>query len=151
MRGPLVLAVVAFALVVAPLFVHADSSESPLDSATKASRGSSSARLDALSSGGIETRLRAIRAAPFEHAPEAALGPLARLAAGREPTLAPAAAVAAYRIASSISRASLEAHETDEAKIDEAERAYRALSRDESARADVRRLAGYVASVLSSL
>lgn len=151
MRASAVPLVLVAAILTIPWLVRADSSESPLDSAAQRARTPATARLEALRTGDLGTRLRAIRSAPFDHAPEAALADLAEIASGRDPTLAPAAAVAAYRIANELGRAELDAHESDPARITDAKRTFEALSHDATARPDVRRLAGYVASVLASL
>lgn len=146
--GPLLLFT---AILTIPWFVRADASESPLDSATERARSSATAGIDAIRTGDLGSRLRAIRAAPFGHVPESALRDLAQVASGRDPSLAPAASVAAYRIVNDLSRADLEAHEVDAAEIASAKSAFEAISRDATARPDVRRLASYVASVLASL
>lgn len=134
-----------------PWLVQADAPRSPLDAAQVEARRSATVRLAALDEGDLGARLQAIRATPFDPVPEAALLPLARIAAGRDAALAPAAAVAAYRIADSLSRASFDAHESDPEELVRAKQAFTAIAQDGSARADLRRLAGYVASALSSL
>jgi hypothetical protein len=96
-------------------------------------------------------RLRAVRAARFLDAPEAALLPLAELARGRDPILAPAAALAAYRIASALTLPGLEAREAALAELQPARRALDALGADESARGDLRGLALFAAAALEAL
>jgi hypothetical protein len=96
-------------------------------------------------------RLRAARAARFLDAPEAALAPLAALARGRDPVLAPAAALAAYRVAAALTLAELEAREASVEALAPAREALAALGADESARGDLRRLARFAAAALAAL
>lgn len=95
-------------------------------------------------------RIRAIRAAPFLEVPEATLESLARIARGRDPLLAPAAALAAYRIAERISLVDVEANESA-ALLEPARRELGLLRDDGTARRDLRRLAGYAADGLAAL
>lgn len=98
-----------------------------------------------------DVRLAAIRATPSLTAPEHALGPLAEIAAGRDPDLAPAAAMAALEIAERLSADDLVRRETERAIIDAAIEAMRAIGNDESCRRDIRRAGLLVADRLSSL
>lgn len=129
----------------------AQAPESPLDSAQRRASAAPSANITDLESGALVTRLSAIRAAPFCAEPEATLPALVRLAAGRDPALAPAAAVAVHRIAEALTRPELEAHEADFGELDRARTTLVALARDGSARGDLRRLATLSASELSAL
>lgn len=98
-----------------------------------------------------EVRLAATRAAPFMSWPELALAQLARIAAGRDPLLAPAAAQAAVVIARGLDVDQLRRREVDPASLAAARAAFEALSRDEDARADIQAVAGMVASMLERL
>ena len=89
-------------------------------------------------------RLAAIRAAPFMEGPELALAPLARLAAGRHPHLAPAAARSALAIARGLDAQALARREVLPSTLAGAARGYDALAEDETARADLRVAAGIV-------
>jgi hypothetical protein len=126
---------------------HAETPESPLDSAERVAATHEAS----LETGDLVARLRAIRAAPFGPDPEQALAPLARIAAGRDPSCAAVAAVALRRISSRLDRGTLDAHEADPAALAEAERLLRALVADRSARADIRRLAGLAVSEIAAV
>lgn len=96
-------------------------------------------------------RLAATRAAPFLDAPEHALEPLSRLAAGRDPRLAPAAARAALTIARALDLDALSLREFDPAALAPARERFAALAADASARADLRAVAGLIVARLSAL
>ena len=83
--------------------------------------------------------------------PERALPRLAALAAGRDPRVAPAAAVAAFHIASNLDPRDLEAREVPRSHLEEARAALAALVEDETARPDLARLAGFAAEQLRAL
>jgi len=125
----------------------------PLELARLARRAGDTAILEALAASETPEalRLRAIRAARFLRAPETALGPLAALAAGRDPTLAPAAAISAYRIATALEAQELDAREADWAALAEARTALLRLRDDATARADLRQAAGFAAESLEPL
>lgn len=146
MRSHLVVAVL-LALASASL-ARADTPESPLDSAQRLGPHTSVA---SFTEGALADRLRAIRGAPFGPAPETSLAALVAVAAGRDPSAAPTAAVAVLRTAERLDHASLDAREADFASIEQATRALRALASDRSARADIRRLADLAATDLSGL
>ena len=95
-------------------------------------------------------RMGAIRAAPWLDAPERALEPLAALAAGDDPDLAPAAAFASQRIAVGLQVDDLVAREVDPSYPVGLASAWRVVADDESARPDIRRLAAATASTLAS-
>ncbi|MAQ17375.1 MAG: hypothetical protein CMN30_21585 [Sandaracinus sp.] len=97
----------------------------------------------------LESRLGAIRAAPWLTGPERALGPLARLAAGDDPDLAPAAGRAGQRCAEAIAVDGLTAREEDPAILGEAAAEWQAVADDETARPDVRAVAAATAQALS--
>lgn len=99
----------------------------------------------------LAVRVLAARATPFLHAPELALGPLAELAASRDPDVAPAAMRALLSIARAITRASLDAHEDDGASIGAARAALTQLAADEAARTDLRRGARAALAMLATL
>lgn len=98
----------------------------------------------------VRARLRAIRAASFLDAPELALEPLARVAHGRDPQLAPAAAVVVYRIADRLSAPAVEANETV-ASLESAAETLALVRDDESARPDLRRLAAFAVASIEAL
>lgn len=98
-----------------------------------------------------EVRLAATRAAPFMAWPELALEPLARLAASRDPLLAPAAASAALTIARSLDPDALRRREVDPASLSAARGLFAALSTERSARADLRAAGSMIASLLEQL
>lgn len=147
-RGSLPLALGASVSLVT---ASAQAPESPLDSAQRRASASPAASVSDLETGALTARLSAIRAAPFGADPEATLPKLVEFAAGRDPTLAPAAAVAVHRIAEALSRPELEAHEADFAALERARTALSALAKDESARSDIRRLATLAASELGAV
>ena len=127
--------------------VSAEPLESPLDSAERVSQTHASS----FDRGNLVERLRAIRAAPFGEAPEASLDALARIAAGRDPSAAAVAVVAVRRIASRLDRGTIDAHETDIASLERAERTLRSLVTDQSARADIRRFADLSAAEIAAV
>lgn len=97
-------------------------------------------------------RWGAVRLAPqADGEPSALLAPLVRLAGSRDHRIAPEAAFSAFEIASRLDPQELDAEELDRAALRELAEPYAALAADESARADVRLLAGQVAAALSSL
>ncbi len=95
--------------------------------------------------------LAAIRATPLLRAPEAALGALAELAAGRDSYLAPAAALAVLRIARALTPDALAAREVLPSDLAPARAALESLASDERARPDIRRAAGLAAAALAAL
>lgn len=99
----------------------------------------------------VVVRLAAIRASRWMRAPEAALGRLAALAGGRDPDLAPAAARAAWHIARALDGPALHRREVIPADLAPARSTLQQLAADESARADLRRLAAFAADALSAL
>lgn len=98
-----------------------------------------------------DTRLAAVRAAPWLDAPERALVPLAHIAAGRDPELAPAAAWSAYRIATSLTPIALQQREVLWSNIAPARPLLLHLAADRTARADIRRVAAFAADALAHL
>lgn len=98
-----------------------------------------------------DTRLAAVRAAPWLDAPERALVPLAHIAAGRDPELAPAAAWSAYRIATSLDPIALGDREVLWSDIAPARALLRHLAADATARPDIRRVAAFAADALAHL
>jgi len=89
-----------------------------------------------------------IRATPWLDAPEEVLPALAEIAAGDDPLLAPLATRAAHRIAERLDPVELHRREVYGA-IDAA--GFTAIAEDETARADLRRLAGVTAELLDGL
>jgi hypothetical protein len=94
--------------------------------------------------------LAALRATPWLSAPEDALALLADHARGRDPDLAPAAALSALRVTDRLSADALTRREADAAVIRAAIDAFGALGRDESARRDLRRAGFEIARRLGS-
>lgn len=131
------------------LAVH---SADPLELARVVDRIGDDAVLDRLpSETPLAVRLLAVRASPWLHAPELALAPLTALAAGRDPDLAPAAALAILRIAERLDRAELDAREAGGDEIEAALAPLGALAADVTARADLRRGAAVAGSYLEPL
>jgi hypothetical protein len=96
-------------------------------------------------------RALAVVAATRMHAPEDALAPLAEIAAGRDPDLAPRAAQSILAIARSIDERSLDARERDRADLAPARGAIAAIAADETARADLRRACQLADAALADL
>jgi hypothetical protein len=125
----------------------------PLDEAREAQRAGDGAVLATLADAAASRvdELEAVRRARWLRMPELALEPLARLAAGRDPALAPEAAFVAHEIATSLDPLTLEAHEVALASLATARDALRALGRDGTARPDIRALASSAASHIDAL
>lgn len=98
-----------------------------------------------------DVRLAATRAARFMRSPELALERLARLAAGRDPILAPAAARAALFIATELDVDALASREVDPATLTQARALFAALEADETAREDLRAAAAAIVRALGEL
>jgi hypothetical protein len=96
-------------------------------------------------------RLAAIRTTPWLRAPEAALPSLARIAGGRDSILAPAAALYAMRIATSLDTDAVAAREVLPSDLDGARTDLEALAADSTARPDLRRAAALAADALRAL
>lgn len=99
----------------------------------------------------LDARLAAVRAAPRMQAPERALEGLARIASGRDPDLAPAAALSMLEIARALDPRDLDAREVMREELAPARAAAARLAEDESARGDLRRAAGIVVELLGAL
>jgi hypothetical protein len=96
-------------------------------------------------------RLAAVRATPYLIDKDAALLPLARIAAGRDPELAPPAAFRARRIAQALVLEGAGAHEVMPATLAPAREALLALAADTTARRDLRLHAEHAAHLLGTL
>lgn len=96
----------------------------------------------------LHVRRAAVAASPWLRAPEAALGPLSEVAAGRDPHLAPAAADAAHAIATAIDQPTLARREARPNVLVPAGDRLARLAEDPAARADVRYVAGFAADAL---
>jgi hypothetical protein len=83
-------------------------------------------------------RLAAAHAAPFLREPELALAPLAELAAGRDPRLAPASAASLLTVARALDPDALARREVDVATLAPVRARLAALRDDASARRDLR-------------
>jgi len=105
--------------------------------------------LAAIEADRFERRLGALRAVRWLDEPERALAPLAALAAGDDPDLAPAAARAAGQVAEALRHDDLSAREVDLTSLDPAP--WQRLADDESARADLRGIGHRVAQLLGAL
>lgn len=127
--------------------------EDPLDDAREAQRAGDTAVLAVLRNEQASTRdvLSAIRRARFLRMPELALEPLARVALGRDPALAPEAALVSHVIATSLDLATLESHEITPSELEAAKTLLTRLARDTSARADLRALAANAARHIAAL
>jgi len=99
----------------------------------------------------VVVQLAAVRASRFMRAPEAALPRLAQIARGRDPDLAPAAALACHRIARDLDTPALARREARRTALAPARADLEALAGDETARADLRRLAAFAADALAAL
>ena len=96
-------------------------------------------------------QLAAIRAAPFIVDREQTLLPLARLAASRDPELAPLAAWKLVRITQDLVREGLDRREVLPRSLAPARAAMTAVAADASARSDIRLCAGHAAHLLESV
>jgi hypothetical protein len=99
----------------------------------------------------IAVRALAVVAAPRLHAPEDALAPLAELALGRDPDLAPRAALSLLEITRALDERGLDARERDRAELAAGRIAIARVAADETARADVRRAAQLADAALAEL
>jgi len=99
----------------------------------------------------IAVRALAVVAATRLHAPEDALVPLAEIAAGRDPDLAPRAAQSLLIIARSLDGAALDTRERDRADFTPARARLTAIAADETARSDIRRAAQLADAALADL
>jgi hypothetical protein len=124
----------------------------PLELARAVAQVGDAALLGRLSEeSGTASRLTAVRATPWMRAPERALAPLSEIARGRDPDLAPAAALAALQIAERLDADDLVAREVGSEVIVAAVEALRAIGNDEGCRRDIRRAGFLAADRLSSL
>lgn len=98
-----------------------------------------------------DVRLAAIRACPGLREPERALEPLAAIAIGRDPDLAPAAARAILEVARELDPQELDAREVMREELVPAREAIQRIVDDETARADLRRAAGIAIEQLAHL
>ena len=121
-------------------------SSDPLELARVVDRLGDEAVLARLGAMGLDTAtldpavvIAALRASPWLHAPEDALPRLAEIAAGHDPDLAPAAALAIVRIAERLTRADLDAREGSDDPIRAVLPALAAIGEDTTARPDLRR------------
>jgi hypothetical protein len=96
-------------------------------------------------------QLAAIRATPHIVDRDQALLPLAEIAAGRDPELAPLAAWKVLRITQELVREHLEVHEIVPSSLAAARAALLAVQADGSARADIRLYAGQAGYLLGTL
>ncbi|MDQ3034673.1 MAG: hypothetical protein M3Y87_19845, partial [Myxococcota bacterium] len=87
---------------------------------------------------------------PQLHAPERALEALAAIARGRDPDLAPAAALSMLEIARTLDPQALDAREVMREELSPAHAAIAQLAGDDTARADLRRVAYIVLAALDA-
>lgn len=99
----------------------------------------------------LAARWGAARAAARMQVPALALGPLAAMASGRDPDLAPAAAASARSICASLDPQALDAAEVGPADLTEARQSFEALANDASARPDLRRVAAICGAAIDAL
>ncbi len=124
----------------------------PLELGRRAAALGDDAVLARLADGTPRTvRLAAVRAARFLRQPERALAPLGHVARGRDPDLAPAAALAILRIVGELDLPTLERRELRAEDFAAARRELAALADDGRSRADVRAAARRAASRLAAL
>jgi len=124
----------------------------PLDLSRAVARLGDDAVMDRLREGtSAASRLAAIRATPALAEPERALAELAEIARGRDPDLAPAAALSALTIAGDLDADELVQREADRDLVTRSREAFEALGHDESVRRDIRRVGFMVAERLRSL
>jgi hypothetical protein len=121
-----------------------------LDLAALVARIGDDVVLTSLSEGDSVLRLSAIRSAPYLVSKELALQPLAVLAQGRDPDLAPAAVRRALAIAGALALDRAANRELDLDTLQAAQRLLLALANAKSARADVRVCAGLSAHLLGT-
>jgi hypothetical protein len=95
--------------------------------------------------------LAAVLASPFARAPEGLLAPLATLACGRDPALAPAAARALFDATSRLSPAALSAREVLQADLRSARQALHCSETEPLPRADIRAFLAQAGSALDML
>lgn len=131
-------------------FLAATTSD-PLELARVVDRAGDDAVLARLVTGTpAAAQLAAVRAAPGMRGPERALEALATIARGRDPDLAPAAARAMLEIARALDPQALDAREVMREELSPARAAIAELALDETARADLRRVAEIVLAVLDA-
>ena len=136
----------------APDPLAAVTSADPMELARVVDRLGDGAVLDRLAEDSPRTvRLSAVRAARWMTGPELALAPLAELASGRDPLLAPEAARATRVIVEGLTADGLARREVEPASLSTARRRLAALAADESARSDLRAAAMIAADVLDAL
>ena len=123
----------------------------PLDVARTAHQVGDARVLAVLASGTAIQKIAAIRATPFLVAPEAALAPLAAIAAGRDPDTAPEAARAVLTITRALTLEDLARREAELADLVAPRDTLRRLASDPSARGDIRRAAALATSALSAI
>lgn len=126
--------------------------EDPLDASAWAARHGDAAVLALLREDQPPAvQLRAIEAARWLVDPERSLPPLGALAAGRDPRVAPAAAVVAWEIARALDPRDLAAREVEIATLRAGREAFESVEADATVRPDLARLAAFTGVELSAL
>lgn len=136
-----------------PAGLEAGASLDPLD-LFRAARSAGDAELQRLlEADDADPRQRrlAVEAAPYAVAPIELLAPLSRLAAGRDPELAPAAARVSIVLAEQLGPSELARHEVLPAELAPVRATFRRLSRDRDAREDLRSAGARLDGMLRSL
>ncbi|MEM9068784.1 MAG: hypothetical protein AAGE52_09765 [Myxococcota bacterium] len=123
----------------------------PLEVQREVARLGDDAVRSRLQEGPVHERLSAIRAVRWLTAPEAALGDLVTLAGSDDPRLAPAAAIALWRVSTSLDPRELSDREAAMEELQSAAEALATVSADESLRPDLRRLLEIALTHLRSL
>ncbi|HEY2732603.1 MAG TPA: hypothetical protein VGI70_01390 [Polyangiales bacterium] len=123
-----------------------------LDLAGLVARVGDAAVLDAIAAGHDSSLVfAAVRGATYLHDPEIALEPLAAIAEGRDPDLAPMAARHARAIAQALELSDLGARELSVPGLQNTAQRFDALAKQPSARSDIRRYAAETANLLHAL
>lgn len=147
MRFPL-----ALALALVATLARADSAQGELALARLAEELGDAALAARLGNpAGIAEKLRAVRASPHARAPEGLLVPLAALACGRDPQLAPEAAFALLRIAEQLRPSELATRETLLRDLGRAREALACAQASPAPRADIAQQLALAAALLRAL
>ncbi|MBW2460341.1 MAG: hypothetical protein JRH11_01760 [Deltaproteobacteria bacterium] len=132
-----------------PEFLAADAD--PLELARAVARHGDGAIIEALGGAAADRAFLAIQSTPHLAEPEGALPVLAAIAVGRDPDLAPAAALAALRVAEGLTASSLVIREVSAEDLRGATELFEAAADDETARRDIRQAAHLVVARLRDL
>ena len=131
-----------------PIDQRGSRSADPMELARRAQTLGDENVLRQLEERSVSRRLEAIRMTPWLDRPERALLFLAPIAVGKDPLLAPAAVLNAYRIARRIDPQELSAWEIAGHEFIDVKQLFQRLADDPSARPDLRYLAGWIVEML---